>query len=283
MPLRHAAALLLLASANADAAPVNADCGLLRARLAAHGIVVERGAPVDEHAVGSGRPPTCSAATREVLSGFLVAADRTPDLGRRATRVVIDPVTSGAPVRDVEVHAATGTVLVRASSAALRDPSILVHELVHARAHGARPASGPASLVMAAVEEGVADYVAAVALGEPLLGATDGREPRHLGSPPEVGVSEWAYLAVPGAPFAVHRFGADLARALWRVAPGDRSVAAALVVGMAALAPSPSTAPRAALTALLRSTPSPGREALDAAIARWIPRELGPRQGETSP
>ena len=91
----------------------------------------------------------------------------------RPERVVVhlDPaLPRGAPALGaLETHVESASLFARSSSTSELEPSILLHEFAHLRARGARPQDRAGRRIFAAIEEGVADYYAAVITGSARL------------------------------------------------------------------------------------------------------------------
>lgn len=154
---------------------------------------------------------------------------------------------------------------------------VWLHELVHQRARGHRPSQPVAGRVLAAVDEGVADFVAATVARSVRLGPVD-EGGRDLSRPPAPSAADWAFVGLPGARSPTHRLGWRLAAELWREAPGSEELAVDAVVALASYpegAPD-RDAPGPALGALVRACPERSRGRLRAALGRWVPAELFP-------
>lgn len=171
----------------------------------------------------------------------------------------------------VEYHPGGRSILVGTAGA---DASVemWLHELGHARLAGARPKGALARRLIDAVEEGVADYLAASVARNALLGTPSRR--RDLMRPPRVGHGEWATLAFDG--FDTHRMGWVLAAKLYELQPmGDSLLhdAVACLDGDSELATAGDT-PAAAIAALLDACPEQGRPRLQRVLQSWLPPEL---------
>jgi hypothetical protein len=278
---RHAAWLasalcLVFAGCRGHAPDMREVC----ARARAFGVVVHAGSRVTSDGVAPGPAVACeqSLAAQRPLAAAL---ERMPGPLRPAhVEVHLDPLLEPpVPLRGVEVQRATGALL--AGSAAL--PALAVekgalgvwlHELAHVRAAGARPSAGIPKRLFAALEEGVADYLAATVGGSTRVGA-HGLEQRELTAAPVLHASEWARLALPDA-FEPHRFGWAFAAELHRSEPRAAALLEDSLIALASRAAWPDAAntPATALSELLRRCPARSRAALDAALSRWIPREL---------
>lgn len=113
-------------------------------------------------------------------------------------------------------------MLLAADDAADAAASVWLHELAHVTSRGERPHTRSARRIVAAVSEGVADYVAAAALADPTIGDASTQR-RDLRAPPRVRPGQWEAVVFDGVRFDVHEHGWRLAAELWtrRVDPGD--------------------------------------------------------------
>jgi hypothetical protein len=171
----------------------------------------------------------------------------------------------------VEYHPRARSILVGAAGAAA-SVEMWLHELGHARMAGARPKGALARRLIDAVEEGVADYLAASVAHNAVLGTPSRR--RDLMHPPHVGPGEWATLAFDG--FDTRRMGWVLAAKLYELQPmGDSLLhdAVACLDGDSALATA-GDSPAAAIAALLDACPEQGRPRLQRVLQGWLPPQL---------
>lgn len=175
--------------------------------------------------------------------------------------------TGVAPVQDVSVDRDTGDVLLSKEARGAFEVSIWLHELAHARA---RPRySGHNALekrVLSAIEEGVADYFAAVLSGSPSIG-TAGRRRRLDG--PLTGRAE-TWLTVVWRDFDPHVLGGELAAILWRLAPRAGPLLNDTLLCLADFEASGEfAAPWPMLSKLSSTCPSRSRPLLVRAFERW--------------
>lgn len=168
------------------------------------------------------------------------------------------------PLEGLEMHRPSRSLLAIGSDI---DPRIWLHELAHLRMHGDRP-SGPVGRgLVAAIEEGVADYYAAAVGRSPRLPARD------LENPPRGTTADWSALAFDS--FDPHRLGWRWAALLWRIEPASgplledlvRCVSDAKLGGVADRI-------RTVLDAWLDGCPVRSRRVIAAQVCNWIPREL---------
>ena len=184
----------------------------------------------------------------------------------------LDPTLAAGvpPLRFAECHTGSGSLLVGADAQRLPD-GVWLHELGHVRLHGARPNALLARRVLEALEEGVADYYAAVVGGTPVLGTDEQR--RDLRQPSPAGASEWASLAFPG--FDPHHLGWALAATLYAAEPSPGELlreAVACLDGDSALRAAELPGP--AIEALLAACPEPGKQRFSSLIQDWFPAEM---------
>lgn len=198
------------------------------------------------------------------LRPVVVTLDVTPSYAAGAPRVSLLEYVRGS--RSIVV----GDAGLEASRA------VWLHELAHVRAAGSRP-NGPLGLrLLGAIDEGVADYFAAVISGDPVLG--HGPAQRDLRDPPRVTASEWASLAFAG--FDTHRLGWGLAAHLYAEDARGGSLlrdAIACLDGEGALAQAPDS-PAAVVAAFLSECPAAGRARLAKILSQWLPPELLSRE-----
>jgi hypothetical protein len=195
----------------------------------------------------------------------------------RPRRPVLDFEPRYAPgvtaIDSIEYHRAARSIVI-GENGAQAGSEMWLHEFAHVRLAGARPKGELARRFTDAIEEGFADYFAAVIAKTPLLG--DGPHRRDLRTPPRIGPSEWASLAFRG--FDTHRMGWGLAARLYALEPegGDllRDVVASFdgesAVGVA------SDNPAAVIRALLRACPAKSRARLSRVLQSWLPSEIFP-------
>ena len=250
----------------------------------AYGVVARAGSRIDAARLEPGTVLACetdAVVYRQAVS----ALDRLPSRLRppRLSLEIEPRFAAGAPpLRGVEVHRPSAALLsTRELAAAPLTPATLgvwLHEVAHVRAHGARPASGVPVRLFLAVEEGAADYFAAVTSGSTLLGDESG-EIRDVAAPPALGAAHWASLAFADA-FDAHHFGWALAGELFRQEPSAGPLLDDLLSALSTREAWPAGAggsPGAALDELMRRCPTRSQSALESVLARWVPREL--RQG----
>lgn len=173
------------------------------------------GAQLTNDGVVGGAPAPCEDPRVQAFLPTLSAAiERAPErLLRGAVEVYLDPeVTNGAPLREIETHA-SGALLVSSKSPALRDESIVLHELFHVAVARKRPSDARLARVFQALEEGAADYFAASVMRKPEVGAVDGRETRRL--TPRRAATELDWVATATGRVGPHALGHVLASELW--------------------------------------------------------------------
>jgi hypothetical protein len=232
--------------------------------------------------VSGGRIPGCSdsAEAWQIYRQAHAARSLTPEGLRPASvTVLLDPrlPQTAEPVRGVELHQASSTVLVQAGTASQLVPSVWLHEFAHLRARGPRPTSLLARRIYAALDEGVADYYAAAITGRPALGGQHGAlQGRHLEHPPPHSAYGWASVAIPVLRFDPHEMGWQLAARFWRAEPAAGELLADLVAGLASHAPLPTA--EAGLWQVLQSfwqrCPARSRARIRAELSAWVPAEL---------
>jgi hypothetical protein len=150
-------------------------------------------------------------------------------------------------------------------------PSVWLHELGHARMHGARPTSPLSRRLLRAIDEGAADYFAACLNDSPRVG--DASELRDLTRPPRIGASEWAALAFPA--FDPHRMGWALAGRLYAEQPTRGSLLRGLVACLDGDSDLEGAAsPAAAVRAMLNACPPTARKPLASVLSAWLPAQL---------
>jgi hypothetical protein len=221
-----------------------------------------------------GERVACSSVP-SLFAGLGRALERAPE-HLRPLRVTLhlrpELPRDAPPVSGVEVHRPSGSLLL-GNEAEVPTPSIWLHELAHLRMSGTRPRGALAARLFRALEEGVADYYAALLSGSSRIGAA--AEERDLAHPPVLGASHWAKLAVPRA-FDDHDFGWNLASRLFREAPRDLALLQDLVTALAVNDPWPATAetPQASLAEFVRRCPPRSRDAIQRLLASWVPSEI---------
>jgi len=238
------------------------------------GVELVVGSSVDGDTLTPGQPLRC-AGPWTALEAVLAAMPRS--LRPVPLVVHLDPDVHGAaPIDRVEVHQASGALLL--ASKAQVDRTVLLHELAHVRMRGPRPASRMAERLLRAVEEGVADWVAATIVGSPLLGGADeGRDLRH---PPEVSTFAWAALALPQVRFDPHELGWQLGAVLWREHRTGGSLRDDLVAALADPAPWPAdvSTPAQTVAHLISRCPAGSRDRVAGLLDAWSPSELATAQ-----
>jgi hypothetical protein len=186
--------------------------------------------------------------------------------------VHLDPELRGAGAVDrVEVHKPSGVLLMVSESTP--EPTVLWHELGHAAMRGARPADPVAARLIRALEEGVADWVAATQAGSAQLGGARGRD---LDRPPGPSTVAWMALALPNARFDPHELGWRLGARLWRAAPRGEELREDLIAALADPSPWPASviAPQQTLEQIVKRCPVRSRVRFAALLDEWSPFEL---------
>lgn len=209
------------------------------------------------------------AAERARLALSVVPSELRPAL----VQIDVVPSYAGgvAPVGTLEFQQDSRSIVVGAGGLQA-SRSEWLHEIAHVRLAGSRPRGPLARRLVAALEEGVADYFAAAVARDPVLGR--GPEPRDLRHPPRVAASEWASLAVAG--FDTQRAGWALAARLYERDPEGGSLlrdAVACLDGESALG-SAAESPAAVIDAFLGACPVQGRARLARVLGEWLPVEL---------
>ena len=245
--------------------------------LTIDGIQLHTGSRVEGSVVTPGRVPRCEDDAR-ALSAFdavrRARAQLPQELAPTAITLHFDPV--GARPLGVEFHEPTGSLLAERHPRVALHETVWLHELVHVRSRGARPGALAARRLYRAIEEGTADYVAAVIAGSPQLGRNlAGSVARDLRSPPEKTTREWSMLGLPQAPFDAHTLGWQLAAELYRRAPKSHAVATDLVAALARRDRMDQVqTPAQALAELQRRCPERSRATVTAAVRSWVFPEL---------
>lgn len=250
-----------------------AEPALCREPLAAR-VAVFSGSEIVNDRVKSGSPASCSSEPE--LHGVLVGALARMPAGLVPSRVVVHLAPRGErrnrpPL--VEFHEPSRSLLVERRAPAELAPSVWLHELVHVSAAGARSESKPARRLHRAIEEGIADYIAAALSGDARIGSAASGELRDLENPPPVGATEWASLALSSV-FPTHRLGHALAAELWRMTPRPDATGLVECLKREQAWPAGADTPRAMIEELLSRCPEPSRAALASAVAALVPTEL---------
>lgn len=260
--------------------PVLIGCGAAERRPCVQPgrVKVRVGATVSAERIDGGVAASCDdpvgAPLRARLSPLLW---RLPRAVQPPTLVIqLDPHLGPRQpaLRGIAVHRASGHVLLPRSVALTIDDSAWLHEIAHVAL--ARPAPGhtPAGRLLAAMEEGMADYFAAAQLGHPRLGEVHDRVARDLSAAPTLSAAEWAGLAGIGAAWRPHRAGWSLAGHAWSHAGPDRALATDLLIGLRRIDPQASRGPRDLVTRWRRHCPERSRTRLDALLSAWMPGPL---------
>ncbi|MBX3210842.1 MAG: hypothetical protein KF850_02280 [Labilithrix sp.] len=209
-----------------------------------------------------------AAATATFIAVRAAVRDaRWPDLP--PVVVHFDPRGGAAGAR---THRARAEVLVPAGGPL--DATVLSHELTHVVVLARRaeaPRSDVGRRVIAVLDEGVADFAAAVATGRGVVGDPARGPTRDLGRPPRVSVEGWAHLASTSTPFDPHLLGWDLAAALFARAGADRQLRDDLTAAVAA-ARGEDMGP--ILASLVSACAERSRPLLRSILAEWVPGEL---------
>jgi hypothetical protein len=160
--------------------------------------------------------------------------------------VHLDPALppGSAPPGPLETHAESASLFAGRAGAADLGPSIWLHEFAHLRARGARPRGRIERRIYAAIEEGVADYYAAVFGGNARLSAA--ASTRDLERPPGIPAEYWVTLLAPV--FDPHPFGWELGAALWKLEPRPGPLLEDLLAGLSARAEATDPTARAEAT-----------------------------------
>jgi hypothetical protein len=180
-----------------------------------------------------------------------------PSIAPARVMVRIDP---RAPIDRIETDRERGEIWVTRAFAAEPDPRPWAHELVHLRLLGPRPKGLVASRMIAALEEGVADYVTRVTV-----------------SPVEreAGLSTSAHfesLALADLRFDPHPLGAKLDRAIVAEVGESLPIAEALVACFGNV--DEAETPKASTEAWLAHCPEGQVAAIRKIVERWLPSEL---------
>lgn len=175
-----------------------------------------------------------------------------------------------APSR-AETHATSGQILVARGEPP--DDGILIHELVHARLARTEERETPVGVarLRAVLEEGVADYAAAVTRETPVVGDPTRGPSRDLAHPPKASESTWIGLGAPNAGFDPHELGFSLAAKLYVKAPKDRSVRDDLY---RCFEGAPGKTIRETLARWVLACPARHRELVTDVLRDWAPPEV---------
>jgi hypothetical protein len=249
-----------------------------RVPLATDTLRIVVGSGLRDGALRGGRVPPCGEdfeATAAFAAARAALAMVPAPLRPRAMSVHIDPKMprGHAPLGPIEMHQASGALMVASGAAASLGPAPWVHEIAHVRMSGPRPAGPTSARLIEALEEGVADYFAATLLGTPRLGSA-----RDLNAPPTVRAGEWEALVLPGLVPDSHRLGSVLAADLWAERDRDAPAIEDLVACFANPAPFAPVrdVPDAALATFVARCPEVARPGVRGALARWAPAEIAP-------
>ncbi len=261
----------------------SAECAVPDAPLERGGLTVR----VDAQWIGptelrGGHVPACrdDGEAARAFRGATEALEAMPTRVRPANvDVHVVPRPGGDPhALGVRFFPASGVVVVERGSARHLTPAAWLHELAHVSAGGNRPKTLVASRLLQAIDEGFADYFAAVVTRSPELGDGSGARLRDLRRPPPRATRDWALLALASAEPGTHRLGWQLASELWREEPESEDLAVDLLLGLAELpegVPSRDV-PAEALRAVSASCPERSRGRLVRAFRAWVPAELFP-------
>ncbi|MBE7486017.1 MAG: hypothetical protein HS104_39365 [Polyangiaceae bacterium] len=191
----------------------------------------------------------------------------------RPRQVDVHWMIARGAARRIEVHAESRSVLLAGGNEPL-SRTVWLHELGHVWAAGARPPGRLGRSVLAAVDEGFADYYAALVNRSPRVGGRD--ELRDLERPPPPAAAAWAELALAPEGFDPHRLGHGLAASLWALEPANTGLLLDLHTGLASDATYtgvPDT-PGAVIEELARRIPNRSRARFEQAVAAWAPAEV---------
>jgi hypothetical protein len=241
------------------------------------GVQVRRGAALATRGAFGGLEVSKSdPQVARALAGLLEARALLPAALRAPVVLLLDPVavSFGPSPTGIQARREGGSIVLHDATCADADRTVWLHELLHLATAGGRPRGPVGARLMAAVDEGVADFGAAAFAGATAVGSLSSGEVRDLAAPPVVGESEWAYLALPSAPWRAHRAGWALAAALMRES-ASAEFASDVVSSLANPAPFVTgDTPRAVLGEWISRCPSRSRHLLRRAVARWVPPEL---------
>lgn len=230
-----------------------------------------------------GDVPACNRnllAARVFLQARQLILDIPTELRPQTVAIHLSHAPSAglAPPWHIEFHRPSRSLLLGGGTDDPIDPSVFLHELAHVKMAGDRPERAPASRLMRAVEEGIADYFAAALGGSPRLGSasTEHTPTRDLRHPPRLMPGDWESIALEGLPEQPHRLGWVLAAELRRLASGPGPLLEDLLQCMAGLHLAEDLAPtaKAILAAWLSTCPARSRQSLQTALTRWLPPAL---------
>jgi hypothetical protein len=184
-----------------------------------------------------------------------------------------DPIAESSvpPVHLVEMHAATGALLVSAA-AAEAEPSLWFHEYAHVAMRGPRPTTLVARRIVAAIEEALADCIAAALSQGAVVGGGGPAVPFRDLDTATVLSPAWESLAFAHG-FDPHALGAELARALRRLPVADRPVLLVNCLSLARQLHRARTA-RDVKAEVLEACPAPIRGDVATALGEWLPAAL---------
>ena len=219
--------------------------------------------------LAKGTVPSCgdnTAATRAFLAAHDALASVLEPL--RPSPVVI---VMSDDVDAIETDREAGAIHLAEHPSRPVDRAAWLHELSHLASLGPRPKGILGGRLADALDEGVADYYAARAMGSPVVG------PRDLSQPPRDAGAAWAALPMPDARFDPHPLGHAFGAALWKRQPeiGDLLVCMRAPAGWG-----DGDAPRAVLASWVAGCPARSRVALRSALADWAPAPMLPAEGE---
>lgn len=236
------------------------------------------GATVSATRIEGGAAASCedpdAAHLRARLSDLL---SRLPRAVQPPTLVIqLDPQfgPKQPALRGIAVHRASGHILLDRSMALAVDDSAWLHEMAHVALARAAPGRSPAGRLMAAMEEGVADFFAAAHIGHPRLGEVHDRVARDLGAAPAMSAAEWAGLAGVGPTWRPHQAGWSLAGIAWSRAGPDSAFATDLLIGLRQVDTQDSPGPRDVATRWRSHCHERSRARLDALLSAWMPGPL---------
>ena len=260
--------------------PSRAECERIGSggHTARPGLVVLRGSRLGAVAkLDPGNPASCSDPGRAAL--FLRAhalLANVPEALRPARVTIHASPTVGAPnapVAGLEYHRESASLLVSAAAVDM-ERTVWLHELGHLRAATRLPQAEPAQSVLAALDEGVADYYAAVTAGRPRLGGAHAGAERDLAAPPAARADDWARLALPGG-LDVHRMGWRFAGLAWQAEPREGALVRFLLACMGDLRALSGAGPGPVARAWLEGCPEAGRARVEPLLRAWMPELLG--------
>jgi hypothetical protein len=275
--------LVLVSACDDDRPAVVVECERLAGgELArARNVSVRRGTRVDAERVFDGEVAGCDdeAAAAALALALSARATLPRELQPGRFNVHLDPELppDQAPLRVVEAHVGSRSLFVDSHALDSLDRTIVLHELAHLATAGARPSRRRGKRLFQAIDEAVADFIAASASGSPRVGASDG-EARDLSSPPVVEETEWALLgARREGSFEPHRMGTGLAAALYASEPLPGPLVVDVRRALSDRTPYPRTdSLPTLLSALVARCPERSRDVLTDALAAWLPDTLFP-------